>query len=310
MGKGGRNQASHVDLSDALRPGPGEEGMVLDERQSILDSSVVGPFNHSRHLRISDRPQRRHRLHRGERQVITSHRLGSPPRIFRDLASQFPSVNRLPAMRCQEALPGHLGPHPRPISSRQRSAGRKASRRLDRREASCHFEAEGAEVAVNDLERRPKPGRILIVQQGEVGSFQLLLSPFGKRMQAAAEQRPHLLGGHRVTDGQAVDAVQAGADPHPGRLTPCGVVRGQPDVPFLGRIQSGDLPGQVVITGPCCELVHAHRHTHRKGVHGPARSGRPELLPAVHGVCSTRSSESSRGYVGRDCCGLRDITGF
>jgi hypothetical protein len=36
---------------------------------------------------------------------------------------------------------------------------------------------------------------------------------------------------------------------------------------FLGRIQGGDLPGQIVIPGPGCELVHAHRHTHPKGVH-------------------------------------------
>jgi hypothetical protein len=35
---------------------------------------------------------------------------------------------------------------------------------------------------------------------------------------------------------------------------------------FLGRIQRRDLPGQVVITGPSCELVDAHRHTHPKGV--------------------------------------------
>jgi hypothetical protein len=85
-------------------------------------------------------------------------------------------------------------------------------------------------------------------------------------MQTAAEQRSHLLGGHRVTDGQAVDPVQAGADPHPGRLTPFGVIRRQPGVNFHGRVQRRDLPGQVVITGPGCELVHAHRHTHPKGV--------------------------------------------
>jgi hypothetical protein len=150
-------------------------------------------------------------------------------------------------MRCQEALTGYLGPHSRPISSRQRSAGGKAGRRPDRREASCHFEAEGADLAVNDLERRPEPGGVLVVAWGEVGSFQLLLSEFGKRVQAAAKQRSHLHGGHRVAGGQAVDSVQAGADPHPGRFTAFDVVRRQPGMTFLCRIQSGDLPGQVVI---------------------------------------------------------------
>jgi hypothetical protein len=66
-------------------------------------------------------------------------------------------------MRRQEALPGHIGPHPRPISSRQRSAGRKAGHRPELREASCHFKVERADLAVNDLERRPEPRDILIV---------------------------------------------------------------------------------------------------------------------------------------------------
>ena len=38
-------------------------------------------------------------------------------------------------------------------------------------------------------------------------------------------------------------------------------------MPFLGRIQRRDLPGQIVIPRPGCELVQAHRHTHLKGVH-------------------------------------------
>jgi hypothetical protein len=45
---------------------------------------------------------------------------------------------------------------------------------------------------------------------------QLLLAKLGQRMQTAAEQRSHLLGGHRVAGGQAVDPGQAGTDPHPG----------------------------------------------------------------------------------------------
>jgi hypothetical protein len=82
---------------------------------------------------------------------------------------------------------------------------------------------------------------------GEVGSFQLLLSELGQRMQAAAEQRSHLLGGYRVVGGQAVDPVHAGTDPRPWRLTTFGVVGRQPGMTFLGGVQHCDLPGQVVI---------------------------------------------------------------
>ena len=56
MGKRGGDEASDVDLADALRSGPGEQGMLLDECQSVLDGGLVGPFDHSRHRRISDRP--------------------------------------------------------------------------------------------------------------------------------------------------------------------------------------------------------------------------------------------------------------
>ena len=135
VGERGRDQASDVDLPDALRPGPGEQGMLLDERQRVLHRGLMGPFDHSRHRRISDRPQRRDRLHRGERQVITGHRLCPRPRVFRDLSRQLPGIHRLPAMLGQEELAGHLGPHPRPISSRQRSVGGQAGRRIDRRDS-------------------------------------------------------------------------------------------------------------------------------------------------------------------------------
>jgi hypothetical protein len=57
--------------------------------------------------------------------------------------------------------------------------------------------------------------------------------------------------------------------------------RRQTGVTFLGGVQGRHVPGQIVITGPGRELGHAHRHTHPKGYKPPARSGRPELLPAV-----------------------------
>jgi hypothetical protein len=139
-----------------------------------------------------------------------------------------------------EELAGHLGPHPGPVCGRQRCVGGKAGCRVDRRDAFRHFEAERADVAINDLERRPEPGRVLVVALGEVGSFQLLLPELGQRVQTAAEQRSHLLGGHRVPYGEAVDPVQTGADPHPGRLTPFGVVGRQTGVTFLGCVQRSD----------------------------------------------------------------------
>ena len=56
VGERGGDEASDVDLPDALRPGPGEQGMLLDEHQSVLHRGLMGPFDDSRHRRIRDRP--------------------------------------------------------------------------------------------------------------------------------------------------------------------------------------------------------------------------------------------------------------
>ena len=89
----------------------------------------MGPFDRRRDRRVGDRPQRRHRLHRGERQVVAGDRLCARPRVLRDLARQLAGIDRLPAMLGAEELPRHLGPDPRPISRRRpsASAGRPAA---------------------------------------------------------------------------------------------------------------------------------------------------------------------------------------
>jgi hypothetical protein len=175
VGERSGDQALDVDLPDALRPGSGEQGMPLDERQGVLDRGLMGPLDHSGHRRVGDCPQGGHRLHRREGQVITGNRLGSWPRVFRDLPGQLPRIDRLPAMLSQEELPGHLSPHPRSVGRRGRGVGRRSDGGVERRDALGHLEAEREEIVVDDLERRPQPRRILKVPQGEVGSFQLLL---------------------------------------------------------------------------------------------------------------------------------------
>ena len=164
-------------------------------------------------------------------------------------------------------LPGHRGPNPRPICSRQRRVGRKASCHLGSPDAFRHLEPERADDTIEDLERHTELAHLPEVTSGEIRSFQRLLAQLGQRMQTAAEQRSHLLCSHRVADGQAVDPVQAGADPDAWRLTAFGVLGRQPGMTFLGRIQGSHLAGQVVIPGSRSELVDAHRHTHPKGVH-------------------------------------------
>ena len=86
-----------------------------------------------------------------------------------------------------EEFPGHLGPHPRPVGSGQRRVRRHTGRRLDRPEAFADLEAERADVTINDLERRPQPGRVPVIAWCEVRPLELLLAELGKWVQTAAE---------------------------------------------------------------------------------------------------------------------------
>ena len=135
----------------------------------------------------------------------------------------------------------------------------------------------------------PQPHDVLEVSSGEVRAFQLLQPHLGQRMETAPEQRAHLLRRDRVADVQTVDSRHAGTDPHPGRLAAFGVVRGEPSVPLVGRVQGRDLPGQVVITGPGGELVQTHRHVSLSPVTSAQWSPPGGYIPAVHQVCPTRA---------------------
>jgi hypothetical protein len=55
-------------------------------------------------------------------------------------------------------------------------------------------------------------------------------------------------------------------------------------VSFLGGIQRRDLPGQVVISSPAVSLWMLIVTPTRRGYMPSRRSGRPGLLPVVHGV--------------------------
>ena len=102
-------------------------------------------------------------------------------------------------------------------------------------------------------------------------------------MESEAEEGFHLLGGDRVAGAQSVDPGQAGAGPRAGGFAAGGVVRRQPDVAFVGGIQRGDLPGQVVIPRPGGQLLDAHHHTNRRHP-DRLRYQRQTGMPRMHEV--------------------------
>ena len=263
--------------------------------QRVVDRGLMGPFDRRRHGRFGDRPQRRDRLHRRERQVETRR----PSALVDVSSSRSAQPTRQhqsgPAMLSDKELPGYLRPDPRPVSRRDRGVDRLPDRGIERSDPLGHLDPERCRI-VDDLERCPQPHDVPEVRSSKVGAVQLLEPQLGQRMQPAPEQSAHLLRRHRVADVQTVDALHAGTDPHPRRLAPLGVVRGEPDVSLVGRVQGSDLPGQIVITRPGGELVQTHGHTSERQFRPPRRSRQPGV-PSVSalGVSKSGSSAAGRG---------------
>ena len=74
VGEAGGDQPAGVDLADAAGAEPGVAGVALQELEGGGDRGVVGGLDPLGDLGVGDRPQRGHRLHRGEGQVESGDR--------------------------------------------------------------------------------------------------------------------------------------------------------------------------------------------------------------------------------------------
>jgi hypothetical protein len=165
-------------------------------------------------------------------------------------------------MLVSEKLSRNLGADPRPICRGDRIVSQLFGRRLSCGNPLRYLDAEGANIAGVNLERRAQPGRLPHLCIGQIGGVQLLQPLGGEGMHASAEEGPHLLRRHRMHGAEAINAGHPGADPHPRALTPFGVVGSQSEMAPLGGSQCRDLPGQIVVPRAGAELVDAHRHDH------------------------------------------------
>ena len=114
MRERGRHQPGHVDLPDPVPSLPGEQAWRSMKCQRILHGSLVRPFDLRRDVRVGDRPHARHRLDRGEGQVIAGDRLGARSRLLGDGGGDLAGIDRVAAMLGSEELPRHLGTDLRP----------------------------------------------------------------------------------------------------------------------------------------------------------------------------------------------------
>jgi hypothetical protein len=104
----GRHQSGHINLPNPIAALPGEQCVASDEAQRILHGSLVRPLDLRGDVRVGARAQGRHRLDRGERQVIAGNRLGARTRLLSDSGGDLAGIDRIPAMLVSEELPRDL----------------------------------------------------------------------------------------------------------------------------------------------------------------------------------------------------------
>ena len=176
MRERGRDQTAGLDLTGAAGAFAGEDRMGLEERDRILNGSVVGLLDPARDLGRRDRPQRRDRLRRTEREVEAGHRsLPEPPpqrgagdRMTAVAEQVAASARRSPRRRTRcrrsrsgRSRPSGQGPRPSPRSSRPAGCGRARSNRRRRPAGSgTHTPTRPrASSTSSSHPSRPGPGR-------------------------------------------------------------------------------------------------------------------------------------------------------
>jgi len=210
--------------------------MLLDERERVADGSPMRLFDLGRDGRLGERPQRRHALHRGEREVIAGDRGCLWAGVFGDHGGQFALILRRPAVLGGEELGRHLGAYACPFAAWHRPVSGQACGRIEFGDSLGDLDPKRRDVVGVDLERGAQPGDRQIVAVGQIRALQLLLPLRGQGMQTDPEQRLHVLRCHRIANLQTVDAGQPGTNPNAGALTALGVVASEWDVALFGRI--------------------------------------------------------------------------
>lgn len=180
VGERGRDSPARLDLTGTVTPLAREQHLSLDEGQRIEDGGVVRLLDHPGDLGGRNRPQRRHRLHRRERQVETGHCRLARPGVASQRIRQLPGVLRLPAVLGHEAFPGDLGTHAGEDVVRRPRPARGPHARGD-----LGIEAIDAGVVVDLVRRAERLAR--------------------DRVRTRAEQVLHLHGRHHIAGLQAVD---------------------------------------------------------------------------------------------------------
>ena len=273
VGEQGGDETVGVDLGDALGAGAGECGVGLQVLQRIGHGLVVGGFDAFGHLDRRDRPQRRHRFHRGEGEVVSGDGGGELAAAAGNETAQLPRVQRWPPVPFLEHLPRDGGAHRRALVVGD--GGIPSPPQAQVVVAVGHRQPLlKLGVTIIDQERPTEFGGIDGWPFGQsVDGDEMFDNNGGVGVQAQPKQRLHLVLGdlrtlgdspHVLLDvsgqlppGRGAERGQASADPAAGRFTLGGVVVAEAGAALVA-VGSGGLPDQVHVPIPGGELVCAH----------------------------------------------------
>ena len=147
VGERGRDQPGDVDLPHPAGTFAAVQGVLLQERQSVADSLVVGQLDLCGDVDGGHRPQGADALDRGERQVVPGHRGGALARVLGDGRCHLPGVGWGAAVLSGEELHRDLGADPRPLVHGQRVVTGVTLSRGEVLHALGNLEPESADVA-------------------------------------------------------------------------------------------------------------------------------------------------------------------
>jgi len=270
----GRDHPGGVQLLHSVAAAAGADDLLLQPGKGVLHRGVVCGLDLGGDVPRGDRPERRHRLDRGEGEVEPGHRGGRRPGVAGDEGGQLTRVPRRPAVLPREHLPADVGADPGPLRGRQRRGLRHPQGQVGLRAGPRDRDLE-LRGGVDDRERLTEADRCLRVRHrggpvraigatadaqgvkhGRLGPRRVH-DPVRVGVFALPEQGRHLVLGDLVPAAQ-VHVTQRGPEPLSRGLTLLAVVVRQAGVPTVGDVQRGDLPGQVRVPVPGGQLVDGH----------------------------------------------------
>ena len=174
-----RDRTAHVDLAHPVAAGAGEQRVAFEVGQGVGHRLVVGGLDLVPDCGRGDRPQRRHALGGGERQVVAGHRGRARAGVPGDRCADLTGVGRVTAVLGPKQAAGNLGADAGPLVDVDRVVTGQAGRHVVLLEPARHLTTEQRHILGGGvhLERRAQAHRRPPLRLGRIRAQRF--EPFG-----------------------------------------------------------------------------------------------------------------------------------